>query len=166
MSLLLALTGGSGSVTAEIAWTESDDAWAIVGEIAAPVVDAAIAWTEDDDQWAVIGAIQTPVAPAASGGGGGGGWLGATQEEERRLLAQIEAVLRETLAPKKAAPLLRELAGVQAVAEVRAQVQRMADEAKADAQLQEVLADVQARIAIFVARKRRQRDDEELMMVL
>ena len=109
----------------------------------------------------------SPPAPAfASGGGGGSSWLGATREEERRLLAQIEAVLRETLSPKKAEPVLRTLAGVDAVATARHEIERIALEARADTQMQEVLADVQAKIAIFVARQKRVHDDEELMMVL
>lgn len=163
MSLLLA--AGTGTpVSAEIAWTEENDVWAITGDIASASVDAAIAWTEENDSWAISGSVATPYVPAV--GGGGGGWLGATRAEEKRLLEQIEAVLRETLAPKKSAPILRTLAGVDAVAEVRAEVERLADEARADAQLQEVLADVQARIAIFVAKQKRERDDEELLMVM
>lgn len=157
---------GTISVTVALSWTESDDAWVITGDITNPVY-AEIAWTEEDDAFVIGIDVQSVTPPAVStGGGGGSSWLGATREEERRLLAQIEAVLKETLSPKKAEPVLRTLAGVEAVATARHEIERIALEARADEQMQEVLADVQAKIAIFVARQKRVHDDEEMMMVL
>ncbi len=157
-----ALTGAV-TVSGAWAWTEADDAMSITGTVVIPV-DGTLAWTEEDDAYALTGAVEF-VAPVVSGGGGGG-WIGATRAEEKRLLAQIEAVLRETLSPKKAAPILKQLAGVDAVAQVRAEVERMAEVSRADARTMEVLAEVQAKIAIYIARRKRMRDDHELMMVL
>jgi hypothetical protein len=154
---------GTVRVSAALAWTEADDTFAVSGAVA---VTSALAWTEDDDVWAVSGVVSQPVPVQYAGGGGGSSWFAASKEEERRLLNQIEAILRETLTPNKAAPVLARLARVDTVAMVRLEVERLAEQSRADAQALEVLADVQARIAIFVARQKRRRQDEELMMVM
>ena len=61
MSLLLAKRATPGAVSADIAWVEADDTFAISGEA---VVTSTLSWTEEDDAFAATGSISVSAALA------------------------------------------------------------------------------------------------------
>lgn len=124
-------------VAAALAWVEADDAFALAGTLR---VTTALSWTESDDAWAITGEIASPAIEAS---------IAWTEESDSWSVVGVIASAQVIAG-----------GGIKKSREIEE------DEARRDAQLQNMLAQMRMRIAIDRARHQRLLEEDEHLMLM